>query len=44
MAQINLDGRKIGAIRNGESCTIEIQEGNHIIFVHIASQPHFDFG
>ncbi len=31
--QINLDGKKIGTIRLGKSCTFEVQAGHHIIFL-----------
>ena len=35
--QLKLDGIKIGAIRNGNSCRCEIPTGHHTLFVHAGS-------
>lgn len=43
--KINLDGKKIGTIRNGETYTLDIQTGNHIIFLSMGwlSSPPLSF-
>jgi hypothetical protein len=43
--QINLDGKEIGPIRNGESRAFEVQAGHHIIFLRViwVSSPSLSF-